>query len=98
MFFKQLYNFNVCVSFDRGLARVNVQLEQSAYTFNFRTLQSPVASSLAVVVDRVLIDAVQRTQQLARARAVVKSCAVQRRPTYGEKKRFFLLVMKNKDQ
>ena len=72
MFFKQLYNFNVCVSFDRGLARVNVQLEQSAYTFNFRTLQSPVASSVAVVVDRVLIDAVQRTQQLARARAAEK--------------------------
>ena len=81
MFVQQLHDFDFRVGHDARLARVNVQLEQSAHTFDSVIKDRSVKRSLAFDVDRVLIDAVQRTQQLTRAREAMKSCEMQRRPT-----------------
>ena len=67
MFIQQLRDFNVPFRRDDRLARVNVELEQSAHIIDLRTTDGQVKRSVAVVVDRVLIDAVQRTKHLARA-------------------------------
>ena len=66
MIIKQLHDFLV-VGIDARIARVNVELEQNAHTISSIIMDRYVKRSLAVVVDRILIDAVQRTQQLARA-------------------------------
>ena len=70
MFVQQLHDFDFRVGHDARLARVNVQLEQSAHTIGSIFTDRYVEHSLAVVVDRVLIDAVRCTQHLARACAV----------------------------
>ena len=61
MFIQQLQDFDVGVGFDVHLARVNVELEQSTHTIDSIIVDRSVQSSLAFVVERVLIDAVQRT-------------------------------------
>ena len=58
MFIKQLHDFDVR---DARLARVKVQLEQSAHTIDSIIADRYVKRSHACFVDRVLIDAVQRT-------------------------------------
>ena len=68
MFFQQLHNFDFRRRHDARLARVNVEIEQSAHTIDLWTIDGQVQRSLAIDVDRVLIDAVQRTKQLACAR------------------------------
>ena len=78
MFFQQLHNFDFRVGRDARLARVNVELEKSAHTIDSIVANRYVKRSLAVVVDRVLINAVQRTQQLARACVAIMNCAMQR--------------------
>ena len=87
MFFQQLHNFGFRVGRDARLAHVNVELEQSAHTIDGIFADCFVQRSLAVKVDRVLIDAVQRTQQLARARLVIQRCEMQRRPTFFVKEK-----------
>ena len=82
MFSQQLRDFDLRPRRDARHARVNVELEQSAHTIDSNITGRFVKRSLAVVVDRVLIDAVQRTQQLARARVAIKRCEMQRRPTF----------------
>ena len=82
MFFQQLHNFDWRIDVDARLARVNVQLEQSAHTIGSIIANRQVQRSLAVVVDLVLVDAVKRTQHLARARTAIKRCDMQRRPTF----------------
>ena len=72
MFSQQLRDFDLRPRRDARHARVNVELEQSAHTIDSIITGRFVKRSLAVVVDRVLIDAVQRTQQLARARVAIK--------------------------
>ena len=79
---QQLYDFDFLVSRDARLARVKVELEQSAHTIDLWTIDGQVQRSLAIDVDRVLIDTVQRTQQLARAREAIKRCDMQRYPTF----------------
>ena len=74
MFFQQLHEFDWRIDVDARLARVNVQLEQSAHTIGIIIVDRYVKRSIAMVVDRVLIDAVKRTQQLARACVAIKSC------------------------
>ena len=86
MFIQQLRDFDNRV-IDARLARVNVELEQSAHTIDLRATDGKVQRSLAVVVDRVLIDTVQRTQQLTRANIAGKTCIMQRRPTFVVKKK-----------
>ena len=81
MFIKQLRDFLV-VGINVSLARVNVELEQSAHTIGIIFEDRYVKRSHAIVVDRVLIDAVQRTEQLARARVAMKRCIMQRSPTF----------------
>ena len=81
MFIQQLHDFDWRIHVDARLACINVELEQSAHTIDSWTIDGLVQRSLAFVVDRVLIDAVQRTQQLARARAAIKTREMQRRPT-----------------
>ena len=70
MFIQQLHNFDSRPRLDARLARVNVELEQSTHTIDNIIDDRYVKHSLAVDVDRVLIDAIQRTQQLARARVI----------------------------
>ena len=89
MFIQQLHDFDVSVGRDARLARVNVELEQSAHSIDSIFADRFVKRSLAFVVDRVLIDAVQRTQHLARARAAINRCDMQRRPTFFVKKKDF---------
>ena len=90
MFFQQLRDFDERLRRDARLARVNVELEQSAHTIDLWTTDGQVQRSLAVIVDRILIDAVQCTQQLTCACVVRKWwCEMQRRPT--------IFVKKNKD-
>ena len=72
MFIQQLHDFGFRRRSDARLACINVELEQSAHTIDSIITGRFVKRSLAVVVDRVLIDAVQRTQQLARARVAIK--------------------------
>ena len=62
MLLQQLHDFDICVVFNDRLARVNVELEQSAHTIGRIIADRYVKRSLAFVVDYVLIDAVQRTQ------------------------------------
>ena len=89
MIIKQLHDFDVRVGINDHIARVKVQLEQSTHQID-RTTYGKVQRSLAVVVDRALIDTVQRTQQLARVCAVICCCDVQRHPTFFcEKKKAF---------
>ena len=85
MFVKQLHHFHFRVFIDDHLARVNVQLEQSAHTIGHIIADHYVQCSVAVVVDRVPVDAVQHTQQLARAYFAVGTCEMQRRPTVLQK-------------
>ena len=82
MFIQQLHNFDFRPRSDARLARVNVELEQSAHTIDLWTIDDQVQRSLAFVVDRVLINAIQRTQQLARARVAFRRCDMQRYPTF----------------
>ena len=83
MFVQELHDFDFRVGHDARLARVNVQLEQSAHTIGSIFTDRYVEHSLAVVVDRVLIDAVRCTQHLARACAVkTRWCVMQRRSTF----------------
>ena len=82
MFLQQLRNFNFRPRHDVRLARVNVELEQSVHTIDSITADRYVQRSLATVGDRVLIDAVHRKQQLARASVVVHTCNMQRRRTF----------------
>ena len=89
MFFQQLHDFDFRPPRDARLARVNVELEQSAHTFDFWTIDGQVQRSHAIDVNRVLIDAVQRTHQLARARVAIITCPMQRRRTFFMKKRFW---------
>ena len=90
MFFQQLHNFDFRVGRDARLARVNVQLEQRTNSIYVVPANGDVQRSLASVVDRVLLDAVQRTQHLTRARVAIKSCDMQRRRTvFCEKKKRF---------
>ena len=89
MFFQQLHDFDACARINARLARVNVEVEHSA-----NTLDSPIANryvkrSLAFVVDRVLIDAVHRTQHLACAYVAVHTCQMQKRRTFFVKKTRF---------
>ena len=88
MFVQELHDFDFRVGHDARLARINVELEQSTHTIGSIFTDRYVKHSLAVVVDRVLIDAVQRTQQLARARVAMKRCEMQRRPTFVVKKKY----------
>ena len=81
MFIQQLHEFNFRAGRYARLARVDVELEQSANTIDLWTIDGEVQRRDVVVVDRVLINAIQRTQQLARARLANKRCAMQRRPT-----------------
>ena len=81
MFFQQLHDCDVRPRRDARFASVNVQLEQSAHRIDFRSEHGAIQRRDVVVVDRVLIDAVQRTQQLARACAVACNCAMQRSQT-----------------
>ena len=80
MFIKQLRDFLV-VGINVSLARVNVELEQSAHTIDSIKEDRYVKRSPPVVVDRVLIDAIQRTQHLARACVTFNRRVMQRRPT-----------------
>ena len=89
MFIKQLHDFDFRPRHDTRLARVNVELEQSARTIDVWKTDCKVHRSVAVVVDCVLIDAVQRTQQLARAFFAVYKCHMQRSPTFVLKKKWF---------
>ena len=82
MFIQQLRELDFRVGRYARLARVNVELEQSAHTIDLWTIDGQIQRSLAIVGDRVLIDAVQRTQQLARARVVIQRCDMQWRPTF----------------
>ena len=82
MFVKQLHDFDFRRHLNARLARVNVELEQNAHTIGSIIANRFVQRSLAFVVDRVLIDAVQRTQQLAHAYFAVHTCVMQRRPTF----------------
>ena len=86
MFIQQLHDFfAVGIDIDDHLARVNVQLEQRTHTIGNIFADRFVQRSLAVVVDRVLIDAVQRKQQLARTCVAVHTCQMQRRRTVLQK-------------
>ena len=67
MFVQHLHDVIICVVVNDHLARVNVELEQSAHRIDRIVADRYVKRSLASVVDRILIDADQRTQQLARA-------------------------------
>ena len=67
MFIQQLYDFDWRIDVDARLAHVDVELEQSTHTIDSIMANRSVKRSVAFVVDRVLIDAIQRTQQLARA-------------------------------
>ena len=90
MIFQQLHDFDVCPRRDARLARVNVELEQSAHTIDATEVDRFVKRRLAIDVDCVLIDAVQRTQHLTRARVAIKSCDMQRRRTvFCEEKKDF---------
>ena len=82
MFFQQLRDCDFSSRRDARLARVNVELEQRAHRIDCIIADRFVQRSLAFVVDRVLIDAVQRTQQLAHAFFIVHTCVMQRRPTF----------------
>ena len=82
MFLKQLHDFDFRPHRDARLARVNVELEQRAHRIGNIIADRYVKRSPPVVVDRVLIDAIQRTQQMARARLAIKRCEMQRRPTF----------------
>ena len=82
MFIQQLHNFDFRPRSDARLARVNVELEQSAHTIDSIKEDRYVKRSPPVVVDRVLIDAIQRTQQVARARLAAIRCEMQRRGTF----------------
>ena len=79
MFIQQLHDFDVGVGRNARLACINVELEKSAKRIDLWTIDGQVQRSLAFAVNRVLIDAVQRTQQLARAYVAI--CEMQRRPT-----------------
>ena len=90
MFVQQLHDFDVRRRRDARLARINGELEQRTHTIGIIFADRYIKRSLAFVVDRVLIDVIQRTQQLARAHMVNKTCEMQRRPTFFcEKKRFW---------
>ena len=92
MFFQQLHDFDFRVGSDARLARVNVQVEQRAHKIDVTEVDRFVKRRLAFAVDRVLIDAVQCTQQRARACAAIKRCDMHRRPTFflgGKKRRFW---------
>ena len=82
MIIKQLRDFDVRPRRDARRARVNVELEQSAHGIDFWTIDGQVQRSLAIEVDRVLIDAVQRANHLARACAIQIWCFMQRRPAF----------------
>ena len=82
MFVQELHDFDWRIDVNARLARVNVELEQNAHTIGSIFADCFVQRSLAFVVDRVLIDAIRRTQQLARARVAMKRCEMQRRPTF----------------
>ena len=86
MFIQQLHDFDVGVGRNARLARLNVELEQSAHRIDSWTTDGQVQRSLAIVVDRVVIDAIQGTQQLARAHVAVHTCEMQWRPTFFVKK------------
>ena len=94
MFFQQLHDFDFRSRRDARLARVNVELEQSAHTIDCIIADRYVKRSLAFVVDRVLIDAVQRTQQLARA--CVAACVMQRRQTFFVKEKKISVMKQQK--
>ena len=89
MFIQQLHDVDACVRINARLARVNVELEQSAHSIDFWKTDGEVQRSLAFIVDRVLIDAVQRTQHLARTRAAIIKCEMLRRPTFFSEKNDF---------
>ena len=95
MFFQQLHDFDFRIDIDARRARVNVQLEQSAHWIDLWLTDGQVQRSLAIVGDRVLIDAVHRKQQLARARVASIRCEMQRRRTFFVKKKK-ISVMKEK--
>ena len=82
MFIQKLRDFDACARRDDRFARVNVELEQSAHTVDLWTTDGKVQRRLAVVVDRVLIDAVQRTHQKARACVSFFRRAMQRCSTF----------------
>ena len=89
MFIQQLHDFDFRVDRDARLASINVELEQRAHTIDSTIADRFVQRSLAIVVDRVLINAIRRTQQMARACVAIKRCDMQRRSTFFcEKKRF----------
>ena len=81
MFFHQLRDFDVRRHRDARLARINGELEQRTHTIGSIFADRFVQRSLAVIVDRVLIDAVQRTQHLARACVTSIRCEMQWRQT-----------------
>ena len=82
MFLQQLHDFDACARSDARLASVNVQLEQRTHTIGSIIVDHYVQRSLAVDISRALVDAVQRTQQLTRARVAIKRCGMQKRPTF----------------
>ena len=91
MFVQQLHDFDFRVGRNARLARVNVELEQNAHRIGIIITDRYIKRSLAFVVDRVLIDAVRRTQQLARARVTMKNCELQRRRTIFVKKKVLVI-------
>ena len=58
MFIQQLHDFDWRIHVDARLARVNVKLEQRAHRIDFWNTNGQLQRSLAIAVDRVLIDAV----------------------------------------
>ena len=78
MFVQQSHDFDSRVGINTCIARVNVELEQRTNIIDSWFADCCVDRSLAAVVDRVLVDAVERTHQLARVCTVRVWCEMQR--------------------
>ena len=93
MFIKQLLDFDWSFGFIVRLCRVNVELEKSTNRIVLRKKQGTNERSLAVVVDRIRVDVVQRTQQLAGVGVSIERSVVQWRPAMQKKKKIFVLKL-----